>query len=250
MPLTEIPEHRRAALQKRFDVRHTVDASGCWPWIGGADRGGYGRFYVGDHTVQAHRASWMLHRGPIPEGKLVCHHCDVPGCVNPDHLFVGTDGDNAADRSIKFRSYSSTEPRGRIRKLTEDDVRRIRTSKRSCGQIAREIGVHPNTISKVRRGIAWKHVDAPPEPDRPRLVRIDYRTNRDRPTFSDARGGFILGRRKKLRGDLIGYLRPTEFSSAEEAKAAAVLLAATSGDEFAVFQQVATVIPSHQKDAA
>lgn len=241
MPLLEIPESLRRSVQSRFEARRSVEADGCWHWHGGRERSGYGRFYIGDHTVQAHRASWMLHRGPIPAGLLVCHHCDVRECVNPDHLFLGTDADNASDRSTKLRTFASYAPRGAVRKLTSDDVRRIRTSPESCGKIARDLHVHPNTISKVRRGVAWKHVadTIPGSKASDEQACVNQKSIR----YSHARGGYILGRRRERRGDLIGYVRPTEFDSLERALEAAGKLSTSVRGEFAVFQQVASIIP-------
>src|SRR5262245_58279388 len=79
--------------------------SGCWLWDGSYSGGGYGTFYVGGRLKQmpAHRFSYEVHKGPIPEGLFVCHHCDVRECVNPDHLFVGTQSDNIQDMLIKKR---------------------------------------------------------------------------------------------------------------------------------------------------
>lgn len=81
-------------------------SEGCWEWTGALlkARGGYGTFNVGDHkTKYAHRFSWEIHYGEIPPGKLVCHHCDNPKCVRPDHLFIGSYWDNAQDAALKGR---------------------------------------------------------------------------------------------------------------------------------------------------
>jgi hypothetical protein len=80
--------------------------SGCWIWMGAIeDERGYGLVYVGAKRTGAHRYSWQLHNGPIPDGVLVCHRCDVPSCVNPDHLFLGSKKDNYDDSRSKGRAY-------------------------------------------------------------------------------------------------------------------------------------------------
>lgn len=81
--------------------RYVEKGSSCWLWIGYTTSKGYGSFRYGDRRlglrVRAHRASWQLHFGPIPDDLFVCHHCDVPNCVRPDHLFLGTHQDNMSD---------------------------------------------------------------------------------------------------------------------------------------------------------
>ena len=94
-------------MQKGFwEKVDTSKPDGCWEWVGGASSVGYGRFGVWIHnevrkTIGAHQASWILHRGPIPKKMLVCHKCDNPLCIRPDHLFLGSHVDNAADAIAK-----------------------------------------------------------------------------------------------------------------------------------------------------
>lgn len=94
-----------ATVLARFEQRYvTVPEAGCWLWIGRAKPKGYGRIGIGrNKQFAAHRVSWELFRGEIPAGMCVCHKCDTPSCVNPDHLFLGTHADNAGDRQRKGR---------------------------------------------------------------------------------------------------------------------------------------------------
>ena len=77
--------------------------SGCWLWVGVVNFFGYGQLYINSRYHGAHRVSWELHQGQIPIGLFVCHKCDVPSCVNPNHLFVGTQLDNMRDAKNKGR---------------------------------------------------------------------------------------------------------------------------------------------------
>ena len=92
-------------LKERFEEKYeAVPFSGCWIWTASLLTKGYGRIGVKEgYTESAHRVSWLLHKGPIPEGMHVLHHCDVRPCVNPGHLFLGTDVDNIEDCLKKGR---------------------------------------------------------------------------------------------------------------------------------------------------
>lgn len=89
-----------AALEGKYIP---VTESGCWIWVGSHTTAGYGRIYVARRAVMAHRASYAVKHGEIPSGKIICHKCDTPSCVNPDHLFVGTHKDNSQDMVRKNR---------------------------------------------------------------------------------------------------------------------------------------------------
>lgn len=91
-------------MKKRWEekVKRTAD---CWSWTGYRDANGYGRLTVNHNAVLAHRLSWEIFCGPIPEDKRVLHHCDNPSCVRPDHLFLGTQVDNITDTVMKGRYH-------------------------------------------------------------------------------------------------------------------------------------------------
>ena len=133
----------------------------CWLWTGGMDGSGYGRFFNGKQ-VTTHRFSYELHKGEIPPGICVLHHCDTPLCVNPSHLFLGTKKDNAVDRENKGRGGQWIRRGERVgqSKLTEQQVLEIRKIGRSISQevIAALYGVKQTAVSNILTRFTWKHV--------------------------------------------------------------------------------------------
>ena len=123
----------------------------CWLWTGATMRGGYGELSAGGspqygrgHPLHAHRVSWELAYGPIPDGLWVLHICDTPACVRPDHLFLGTHADNMADMSHKGRTSH--------RKLTGEEVTLMRMSYESGVSIYRlalDSGLHKKTVRLI-----------------------------------------------------------------------------------------------------
>ena len=129
--------------------------SGCWLWTGSATDKGYGHMWFKGKYVKSHRISYMLHCGAIPDGHVVCHSCDVPYCINPDHLFVGTTKDNIHDCINKGRAK-----RGRVGrpKLSREQVSEIRSGPKHYGsgiKLARKYGVTQATICEIRAGRSW-----------------------------------------------------------------------------------------------
>lgn len=127
----------------------------CWEWTG-AIGGRYGQF-SNYGRLPAHRFSWVLHFGEIPEGLQICHHCDNPICVNPEHLFAGTQSDNMLDMVKKDRHPKQKE--SYRYKLTADSVRTIRASDETHAALARFYGVDPTSISNVRLYKTWRNLE-------------------------------------------------------------------------------------------
>src|ERR1019366_3384667 len=118
----------RLSVADRFWLNVAKSKDGCWLWTASVDSGGYGVFDTGRRS---HRYSWELHHGPIPpsDGLIVtcvCHHCDNPRCVRPDHLFLGTQGDNMRDMAEKGRGARHAGESNPRAKLTAAIVRSIR----------------------------------------------------------------------------------------------------------------------------
>ena len=157
------PDRKRGGEPLPSFMRRVLKcADGCWLWRGSkGDR--YGTIWIPalGKTVLVHRHSYRLHHGEIPEGLLVMHKCDVPLCVNPDHLMVGTPKDNMQDMIAKGRQ-SFIGPRGEkssLSKLTDESVREIRASAASNEELAGKYGVHPRTIYDIRRRHTWRHIE-------------------------------------------------------------------------------------------
>ena len=126
---------------------------GCWEWIGGKFTSGYGLYKVQGITSRVHRLSWEIHNGTIPEGMCVCHSCDNPPCVNPNHLWLGTSQENTQDKMSKGRHKYQSGESHYAAKLTDQQVEEIRTKstgKRGEGvRLAKEYGVSKSLISAI-----------------------------------------------------------------------------------------------------
>ena len=133
----------------------------CWVWTGATFHGnlGYGVVYDSGKTRSAHRYSWELHHGAIPDGMMVCHHCDNPRCVRPEHLFLGTHEDNMLD-AVRKRRHTHGESHGMAR-LTDDAVREIRRSYDGTNrdELAERYGIAPASVWRIATRRSWKYLD-------------------------------------------------------------------------------------------
>ena len=136
--------------------------SGCWLWTGSTTGAGkYGGLQADGRLQRSHRLQWERFNGPIPKGLLVCHHCDTPLCVNPDHLFLGTYADNRKDSIKKGRFHTYSNAKGKARywsKFTADKIRTIRNDGRIGKVIALEYGMSKSAINRIKARTTWPHI--------------------------------------------------------------------------------------------
>lgn len=131
----------------------------CWRWQGGRYTNGYGQVQLRGKKLRAHRVAWEWERGPVPPTMCVLHRCDEPLCVNPAHLFLGTNADNSADMTAKHRSNRG-QKNGHA-KLSEDDVIDVRTIRAIGGtlvNIATAYGLTRQAVRAICNGKTWAHV--------------------------------------------------------------------------------------------
>lgn len=152
------PDTEEEKITKRFDF-YTDKSGECWIWIGGIREDGYGQFSINRESIAAHRFSYLHFVGTIGRGMHVCHHCDNPKCVRPDHLFLGTHQDNMNDSNQKGRRKGSKNANSVI---TEDQVIEIcdlySSGRFTQPQLAEMFGITQMNIWQIVSGRTWKHV--------------------------------------------------------------------------------------------
>jgi HNH endonuclease len=148
------------SLRERF-LKYVNKTDMCWRWVGSVDSRGYGRLNIDNTPELAHRISWRLFCGEIPEHQHVLHKCHHPYCVNPEHLYVGDHQDNMNDKMDAGRHRYGVHhgmAHG-MAKLTDDDVRMIRASAEQGVRLAEQYGVSRTTIYDIRNRKIWQHID-------------------------------------------------------------------------------------------
>ena len=151
----------RGSIQERFDAKWMPEPySGCWLWTDHDNGNGYGQIQINHSMCVAHRLSWTLHYGPIPKGLKVLHRCDTPSCVNPSHLFLGTQQDNMLDgvRKKRVKPPALKGERHGQSKLLDSQISTIRKDGRTQSKIAADYGISQTLISQIKLRKIWRHI--------------------------------------------------------------------------------------------
>lgn len=158
----QVQYHGLTEYERFLKWTNVLGPNECWEWKGSRHQSrwhGQWRNGIGEIEL-AHRAAWRMMRGPIPTDMFVLHKCDNPICVNPSHLFLGSQSDNAKDMWAKRRANpkSSIGEKHGNSKLTADLVRDIRSSKEAGNVLAVRLGISNATICDIRKRRTWKHI--------------------------------------------------------------------------------------------
>lgn len=153
------------SLRERLEA-YLDKSNDCWIWTAGTTRNGYGTMRISTHGRRrqegAHRIAWLVFRGPIPDGLIVCHKCDNPPCCNPDHLFLGTYQDNTLDCVAKGRKNPPRGERSGKAILNEAQVREIRRLHSEDGlsqkSIAEKFNIASHHVGLIVRRMRWNHL--------------------------------------------------------------------------------------------
>ena len=147
-------------IRERFEEKFIPEPmSGCWLWTASVINEGYGRFEIGYKTVSAHRVSFALYKGEIPNGMHVLHSCDVKSCVNPEHLRVGTSQQNtkeAFDRGLRPSMVGENNPRAKLCFSDVIKIRGLRQSGWGVGRLVSEFGISRSQVKRIINNKVWR----------------------------------------------------------------------------------------------
>ena len=130
--------------------------SGCRIWTGAVSSKGYGSIRINGKSLGAHRVAYELEKGPIPAGMMVCHHCDLPPCIEATHLYAGTNDDNMADMDKRNRRASQSGSNNGNAKVAEEQVNLIRAASGSSEAVGKRFGIKGPTVRQIRSGATWR----------------------------------------------------------------------------------------------
>ena len=157
-----MPRWNYKNMEERFWTKVIKSSSEkCWLWQAFVNPDGYGQFRYKDRMVNAHRISWKLSGNSISNGEVICHKCDNPSCVNPKHLFSGTQTDNIKDMDNKGRRGSAIGEKSGRSKLTEKEVleiRKLRKQGYKLKEISKKFNVSLYTIYDISNRRTWRHI--------------------------------------------------------------------------------------------
>lgn len=188
----------------------------CWLWTGSKDRDGYGVFrgeYEGVVYTKAHRYSFAIHKGTIVTGLSVCHTCDVPECVNPEHLLAADAAYNMADKVAKGRHVGAGKGVEHFRAiLTEEEAKAVLDDARPYSQIASDYGVSAQTISSLKNRVSWAHLGTKKGAKAPRVSPRKGKSDRVTPDIvrdirTSTMSGLELAARYRISPQLVSGIR-------------------------------------------
>jgi len=148
----------KGPLAERMEFRSRRAPNGCLEWQGTINDAGYGLIRIHGQYWRAHRVAFHLSQGPIPDHLHVCHSCDNPRCIEPSHLWLGTNADNTADMDAKGRRRPSHGEQHFSAKVTEVQVRAIRADPASYREIGKRYGISHKAVSRIKCLRVWRHV--------------------------------------------------------------------------------------------
>ena len=159
-----ISKTRDLDSQKR-DIIHrileniSINENGCWEWNKSKSKSGYAKIWYRGSTMRGNRVSYLAFIGDIPEGILVCHHCDNRSCINPDHLFLGTHKDNCHDSIQKCRhAHGEKSSKSKLKSEHITEIRKLYSSGISQEKISKKYNVNQSCISSIILKKTWNHI--------------------------------------------------------------------------------------------